>query len=91
MAPRRFVNQHRTVFEMHKRDNSYSEILAVVGILQSTCSDILERFDGRRDLRDRHSHGRPQILDERGKREVIRVLNDPSNNTATTMGRKLQS
>jgi hypothetical protein len=46
-----------TILEMHITDNSYYEILAVLGIPQTTCSDIVQRFDERRDLRDR-----PQFL-----------------------------
>jgi hypothetical protein len=45
----------------------------------------------RSDLKDRHSYGRPQILDKRGDCEVVRVLNEPSNGTATVVDRELQS
>ena len=45
-------------------------------------------------LKDAHSQGRPQILDECGEcgdRNVVRLLNEPSNGTATIVGRKMQS
>jgi hypothetical protein len=76
---------------MHERGNSYSKISAVLSILCSTCNDIVRRFGLRGDLGDRNSHGRPQILDECGDCEVVRVLNDPSNGTAATVGRELRS
>ena len=42
----------------------------------------------RGDLRDAHSNGRPQILDERANGEVVRLLLDPSNGTIAAMGRE---
>ena len=45
----------------------------------------------RGDLRDAHSNGRPQILDERVDCEVVRLLLDPSSGTAIAVGRKIQS
>jgi transposase len=85
------VNQRKVVLEMHDKGNSYSEISAVLGILCSTFDDIVQRFGVRGNLRDRHSHGRPQILDKRGNCEVVRVLKDPSNGTVATVDRKLRS
>jgi transposase len=67
MVPRRSVSQRRTLLEMHERGNSYYEILAILGIPRSTCNDIVQRFGERGDLKDRHLHGRPRILDERCK------------------------
>jgi transposase len=90
MAPRRSVNQHRVVLEMHGRGNSYYEISTVLGIPCSTCNDIVQRFGERGDLRNRHSHGRPRILNERGDREVVRMLNDPFNGIAAAVDRELQ-
>jgi hypothetical protein len=51
----------------------------------------VQRFGERGDLRNRHSHGRPRILDKHGDREVVRVLNDPSNGRATAVDRELRS
>jgi hypothetical protein len=51
------------------------------------CHDIVRRFTIRGDLRYAHSNGRPQILDERVDRLVLRLLHDPSNDTTTIMGR----
>jgi transposase len=73
------------------RGNSYSKISGVLGISRSTCNDIVQRFGERGDLRDRHSHGRPRILDECGDCEVVRMLNDPSNGTVAIVGRELRS
>jgi len=42
-------------------------------------------------LRDAHSEGRPQILDERADREVVRLLHDPSNGTTVAIGREMRS
>ena len=90
MAPRRSVNQHRAVLEMHGGGNSYYEISVVLGIPCSTCNDIIQGFGERGDLRNRHSHGRPRILNERGDHEVVRILNDPSNGIVAAMRRELQ-
>jgi transposase len=73
------------------RGNSYSKISAVLGIPRRTYNDIVQRFGTRGDLRDRHSYGRPQFLDERGDREVVRVSDDPSNDTTATLGGEFQS
>jgi hypothetical protein len=70
------VNQRRAVLEMHERRNSYYEISTFLGIPCSTC-DIVQRFGMSGDLKDRHSHERPRILDDHGDHEVVRVLNDP--------------
>jgi hypothetical protein len=71
---------------MHERRNFYSEILAILGIPHSTCNDIMQRFGMRGDSRDRHSYGRPRILDECRDCEVVKVLNDPSNGTPVVVG-----
>ena len=60
MAPRQCENQRRVVLEMHKQDSSYSQISVVLGIPQSTCSDIVHGFGERGHLRDRISISRPQ-------------------------------
>jgi hypothetical protein len=73
---------------MHGKKNSYSEISAVLGIPRSICNDIVQRFGMSSDLKDRHSHGRPQVLKERGDCEVIRVLNDSSNRTPVVVGKE---
>ena len=91
MAPRRSENQRRAVLEMHNRGSSYGEISAILGIPRSTCSDIVRRFSERGNLRDRVSCGRPRILDERGDREIVRRLNDPSTSTAAAVGRQFRS
>ena len=41
-------------------------------------------------LRGAHSQRRPQILDERGDREVKRLLNEPSNDIVATVGREMR-
>ena len=40
-------------------------------------------------LRDAHSQGRPQILDECDDREVVRLLNEPSNGIIAIVGREI--
>ena len=40
-------------------------------------------------LRHAHSQGRPQILDECGDHEVVRLLNEPSNGIAVVMDREM--
>ena len=42
-------------------------------------------------LRDVHSQGRPQILDECGDCEVVRLLNEPSNGTIPIVDREMRS
>lgn len=91
MAPRRTLAERELVLQMHERGNSYSEISAVLGISRSTCHAIVRRFTMRGHLRDAPSQGRPRILDERGDREVVRLLNAPSNGTAAAVGREMRS
>jgi len=40
----------------------------------------------RGDLRDAHSSGRPQILNEHANHEVVRLFLDPSNGTTAAAG-----
>jgi transposase len=91
MAPRRSLVERELVLQMHERRNLYSEISAVLGISRSTCHAIVQRFTMRGHLRDTPSRGRPRILDERDDREVIRLLNAPSNGIAATVGREMRS
>ena len=77
MAPRRTLAKRELVLQMHERGNLYSEISVVLGISRSTCHAIVRRFTMRGHLRDALSQGRPRILDERGNREVVRLLNAP--------------
>ena len=42
-------------------------------------------------LRDAHSHGKPQIANECGNCEVVKLLNELSNGTIAARGRKMQS
>ena len=42
-------------------------------------------------LRDAHSQERPLILNEHGDREVVRLLNEPSNDRAGVVGIEMQS
>ena len=91
MAHRRSLDQRKLVLQIHERGNSYSKISAILGISQSTCHDIVKRFIVRGHLRDVHSQRRPQIIDERGDREVVRLLDEPSNGIAATVGREMRS
>ena len=88
MAPRRSLDQHKLVLQMHKKGNLYSKISTVLGISQNTCYDIVQRFTVRGHLIDSDSQGRPQILDECGNHEVVRLLNEPSNGTVVVVGRE---
>jgi hypothetical protein len=45
----------------------------------------------RGDLRDAHSDGRPQILEEHVDHEVVRLIFDPSYDTAAIVGREMRS
>lgn len=58
MVPYRFGNQFKAVLEMHKEGNSYGQISAVLGIPSSTCSDIVQGFGERGNVRDRISFSR---------------------------------
>jgi hypothetical protein len=42
-------------------------------------------------LRDALSQERPRILDERGDRMVVRLLNAPANGIAAAVGREMRS
>ena len=88
MASRRSIDEWKLVLQMHERGNSYDEISTLLGIPKSTCHDVVRRFNVRGDLRDAHLEGRPRILHECIDHEVVRLLLDPSNNTAATVGRK---
>ena len=91
MAPRRSLAERELVLQMHERGNLYFEISAVLGISRSTCHAIVRRFTMTGHLRDAPSQGRPRILDERGDREVVRLLNAPSNGTVAAVGREMRS
>ena len=42
-------------------------------------------------LRDAHSQERPLILNKHGDREVVRLLNEPSNDRVAIVGIEMQS
>ena len=76
MTLRRSKNERRVVLEMHEQHNSYHKISVVLGILQSTCCDIVQKFGNRRSLKDKTSPSRLRILDEHCDGEIVRRLND---------------
>ena len=88
MAFGRSLDQRKLVLQMYERGNSCSKISTILGISQSTCHNIVRRFTMRGSLRDAHSEGRPQILDERGDCKVVR-LNELFNSIAEAIDREL--
>jgi hypothetical protein len=89
MAPKSSMNKLIAVLAMHMWSNLSIKTLAILGIFRSTYSDIVQRFGETRDLKDKHSYGRPWFPYECGDIEIVWVINDPSNDTTTD--RELES